>query len=190
LLIISSAPLAAGCGASTTTDHPSETNEERPPSPRVAAAGDAEDSAPSVPVSVPLSKTELAQKVFEAVQAHDFERYRQYVVRLEELAAALPHLSEERARELHAQVMATHEMMFEEAYAQGERRGIVWADATFREAQQNGRDERPNIFIVFEHGSEPYSMKMDDCLETERGWVVGDYLDAPHHGESRREPVD
>ncbi len=150
----------------------------------------AESTADETPAMDRVSKSELARRVFEAVQAHDFESYRQYAPRPEDLIAALPNLTDERAGALHAEMMAQQQMMFEEAIARGEHEGIVWVDAIFREAQQNGSERRPNIFIVFEHGGEPYSMKMDDCIETERGWVVGDYLATPQHGESRRDPVD
>jgi len=186
--------LASACGA---TAEPTQTStpaaaavdpgpREQPPDP-----GPPDDEPRATPAGTSqVDKTALARGVFEAVRAHDFERYGRYILTREDLAAAMPHLSREQLDETSQRVVGIQRMTFEEAYAAGEHGGIVWAEATFREAQQNGSESRPNIFIVFESAGELWSMKMDDCVQTARGWVVGDYLATPQRGDSQREPVD
>jgi len=193
-LYVAFAWMVAGCGATTDRSSTAQGESAATPADETTRASDEpageSPAAPEQAAPTPLTKIALAEHVFAAVLARDFEHYRQFIMRAEDIAAAMPHLSPERVQELDEQVLATQRMMFEEAYATGEHRGVDWSNASFREAHQNGSDTRPNIFIVFESGGEPFSMKMDDCLETERGWVVGDYLDAPQRGESHRDPVD
>ena len=136
------------------------------------------------------TQRELAEVAFDAVQVDDFDRFRELLLTPEEIGQHGPASAGVEAEEIHQRIVEMNRLFFEEAYAKGEQLGIVWSEARFVGAEKSWSDQRPNVYILFEHAGTPYSMKMDDCIETARGWVIGDYLGAPQAGESHREPVN